>query len=68
MVRLTERPDMNIAVYRGRKTQQQQQQYFLIVEGEHFQSKPLCHFLDRVQLLKEESFPLGSNISRFRAL
>ena len=28
MVRLTDRPDMTIAVYRGRKTTTQQQQYF----------------------------------------
>ena len=49
MVRLTDRPDMTLDVYRGRKTTIQQQHVFgrMIDIGSKFLSeypvKPLCH-------------------------
>ena len=47
-VRLTDRPDMTLDVYRGRKTtmqQQQQQHFFHVAELEHFQGMQLYIFI-----------------------
>ena len=45
MVRLTDRPDMTLDVYRGRKTTQQNQQWLEVkvtIEGHEFQLLILC--------------------------
>ena len=47
VVRLSDRPDMTLDVYRGRKTtKQQQQQYYLVKNGFHSLSSEKISLLD----------------------
>ena len=43
MVRLTDRPNMDIDVYRGRKTTQQQQQHQLVQSREKYNLSRIWH-------------------------
>ena len=54
MVRLTDRPDMTLDVYRGRKTTMQQQQQILSIG--------LSHCLTRVKFYGYEILPIKSYI------
>ena len=59
MVRLTDRPDMTLDVYRGRKTTMQQQQKNLFVSI-HIQSVSVCLFTIQLNQLKSQWYQYTS--------
>ena len=62
VVRLTERPDMTLDVYRGRKTTRQQQQQQLVSIGQNFITTRVVHLPKRTETsLITESDQSGPN-------
>ena len=57
MVKLTDRPDMTIDVYRGRKTTTQQQQH---IKSEHFKIKMEFYVVD---LLRNHEMTINEGCS-----
>ena len=59
VVRLTDRPDMTLDVYRGRKTTMQQQQQFI---GQLLGTSRVVHLLKRTITLSDRNGPILDHV------